>query len=117
MSIRIIYDGKCPFCSRYVTWHRLRLKFGQPELVDARMNPSVVAELNARGIDLNSGMVVEHCGTTYSGAAAIAYLSRALKEPTSLSRFLGDDVIAHRVYPWLRAGRNFVLRLLLRGPI
>ena len=40
----IIYDGQCPFCSRYVRLVRLRDSLGQVELVDARNGGPIVDE-------------------------------------------------------------------------
>ena len=35
----IIYDGECPFCSRYVKLMRLEETIGDIRLIDARKNP------------------------------------------------------------------------------
>lgn len=107
--LRVVYDGDCPFCARYVALMRLR-EGHEVRLVDARREPEVAA---AYGLDLNAGMIVDLDGAVHHGAAAVALLSRLSRRPGPLA----SDRLARVVYPLMRAGRALALRLLGRRPI
>ena len=55
---QIVYDGDCPFCSAYVSLLRLKSAAGPVTLTDARGHPDLVADLAARGFDIDTGMVL-----------------------------------------------------------
>ncbi|MGE3972346.1 MAG: thiol-disulfide oxidoreductase DCC family protein [Porticoccaceae bacterium] len=116
----VIYDGDCPFCSRYVRLARLRDSF-DIELVDARARQDVVAELRSSGYDLDAGMVVRLEGKTYHGADAMWLLSTLSSKSGLWNRVLAamfrNRRLAGILYPVLRAGRNLTLRLLGRKPL
>ena len=63
----IVYDGHCPFCSRFVAWQRLRENVGLVRLEDARNGGAVAKALWAAGYDLNEGMVLIWNGRIYHG--------------------------------------------------
>ena len=44
-EVLIVYDGQCPFCSRYVELVRLRQSLGQVRLINAREGGPLVDEL------------------------------------------------------------------------
>lgn len=118
--VAIYYDGDCPFCSNYVRYLRLRESVGAPELVDLRATPGARAELEAKGYDLDKGMVAEISGTRYGGADALNALA-LLTTPSGLfNRLTGamfaSPPLARLLYPLLRAGRNGTLTLLGRKP-
>ena len=106
--LRIVYDGDCPFCSRYVALLRLREQY-DVELVDARREPARAAQY---GLDLNEGMIADLDGKVHHGARAVALLSRLSRTPGPL-RF---DTVADVLYPLMRFGRNAALKLLGRRP-
>jgi len=120
-SLRIIYDGECPVCSAYVRLVRLGKAAGSVAITDARQSPEVVKSLRARGIDVNDTMVVEYGGETYTGPRAVELLSLLSSKSGVLNRLLArllrDRRRANLIYPWLRRGRNLLLRLLGRKPI
>src|SRR5262249_30730078 len=117
----IVYDGECPFCSRYVALQRLRAGVGQVHLVDAREGGPIVAALRARGLDLNEGMALIHQGRVYHGADAIHQIALLSSGENGFSRatsrLFKNQAMATRAYPVLRAGRNLALRLLGRKQI
>ena len=117
----IVYDGDCPFCSRYVALVRLREAVGQVVLANARDGGPVVDELRRRGYDLDEGMVLIHAGEIFWGADCMNRLALMSTRSTTFNR-MQAAIFRHRrmsrvLYPVLRAGRNAVLRLLGRRKI
>jgi predicted DCC family thiol-disulfide oxidoreductase YuxK len=120
MQTTVIYDGDCPFCENYTQLMKLR-QIGDLELIDARQRPDVVRDLNARGIRLDSGMVVLVGGQFFHGADAMRKLSMNPGTGSAFSR-LNRMVFANRwsalvVYPVLRLGRRLTLLALGRRRI
>src|SRR3954468_5701133 len=70
-EIWVVYDGECPFCSRYVLLYQLRERGQRVHLVDARSSDPIVGEISARNLDLNNGMAVRWRGEYYYGAEAM----------------------------------------------
>lgn len=117
----LLYDGECPFCSRYVALVTIREAIGSLRLINAREGSSEVAEVIAEGLDLNKGMVLKLSGKLYHGHDCIHALS-LLSAPSGLFNcFNGwvfrSEMRAAILYPALRAGRNLILLLLRRNPI
>lgn len=117
----LVYDGDCPFCSRYVQLLRIREAVGPLRLVNARDGGAEVEEVEREGLDLNEGMVLKLSGKMYHGHDCVHALS-LLSAPKGLfSRFNGwvfrSPKRAAVIYPVLRAGRNASLRLLGRRKI
>ena len=117
----IVYDGQCPFCSRYVQLLRLRESLGAVRLIDARKGGPIVEELQRAGVDLDEGMVLKLDDRLYHGHDCIHILA-LLSTPSGLFNRINAAVFrspltARMLYPVLRAGRNAVLRLLGRGKI
>ncbi len=71
----IVYDGECPFCSRYVAMLRLRETLGSIALVNARDGGPEVEEARAAGLDLDEGMVLKFDGRLYHGDDCIHRLA------------------------------------------
>lgn len=117
----IVYDGQCPFCSRYVQWVRLRDSLGRVELVDARKGGPLVDEVRSAGADLDEGMVLKMDGRLYHGEDCIHMLA-LMSTPSGLFNRTNAAIFRSRsasklLYPMLRAGRNAALRLLGRSKI
>ena len=70
----IVYDGQCPFCSRYVQLLRLRESLGRVELVNARHRGPIVDEVVRAGLDLDEGMILK-LGDTPSITATSASIA------------------------------------------
>ncbi|WP_299204418.1 DCC1-like thiol-disulfide oxidoreductase family protein [uncultured Tateyamaria sp.] len=120
-QIRIIYDGDCPFCSAYVKLVRLREVVGTIELIDARSDHEVIDRINAAGLDLDRGMVVEMGGQLQHGDAAMTTLAMMTTQSGVFNRIMrlmfSRPAIARILYPPLVAGRALTLRLLGRRKI
>ena len=117
----LVYDGQCPFCSRYVRYVRLRESVKPLHLVDAREGGPVVEEIQRAGFDLNAGMVLKMGGRYYHGPDCIHALAM-LSSPSSLFNKINAAIfrspqLSRWLYPGLRAGRNAALRILGRGQI
>jgi predicted DCC family thiol-disulfide oxidoreductase YuxK len=120
-EVLIVYDGQCPFCSRYVELVRLRESLGKVELIDAREGGAVVDEIRAAGLDLDEGMVLKLDGRLYHGADCI-HMVALLSTPSSWFNRVNAAMFRSRtasrlLYPVLRTGRNTVLRMLGRSKL
>ncbi|MFC0388116.1 thiol-disulfide oxidoreductase DCC family protein [Muricoccus vinaceus] len=120
-SLTVVYDGECPFCTRFVELYRIRENVGKVVLTDARDHPELVAGFRQQGFEINDGMVVLWQGRTYYGVDAMQLLSMLGTEGGSfaaLNRLLfRNKRVAGAVYPWLVRGRKMTLRLLGRDLI
>jgi predicted DCC family thiol-disulfide oxidoreductase YuxK len=116
----LVYDGECPFCSRYVQYVRVR-EHVKLHLVNARDGGPLVDEMRAQGLDLDEGMVLKMGGRYYHGADCIHVLA-TLSTPSSAfnrinARIFSSPTLSRSIYPVLRAGRNGVLALLGRSKL
>lgn len=114
----LLYDGECPFCSRYVRHVRLRDAVGPITLVNAREHATLVEEVQRLGFDVDTGMVLKLDGNYYHGADCIHALA-LLTTPSGGFNRLNSLVfrsarLSKLLYPVLRTGRNLTLRLLGR---
>ena len=115
----IIYDGECPFCSRYVKLIRLEQTIGNIRLIDARKNPPEINLLKEKNLDINSGMAIFFNDQLYFGADCINRLA-LLSSPIGLVNKLNyytfkTPLISRILYPVLRISRNIVIHLLGKG--
>lgn len=115
----LLYDGDCPFCSRYVNYVRLRDAVGSVALLDAREHPNEVNEVRAHGMEIDTGMVLKLDDRYYHGADCLnvlALLTTSAGVFNRINRTLFRSRTVSRIaYPVLRAGRNLTLRLLGRS--
>lgn len=114
----LLYDGDCPFCSRYVRHVRLREAIGPIAMANAREHAALVDEVRRLGFDVDTGMVLKLDGNYYHGADCIHALA-LLTTPSGwfnrLNSWMFRSATASRLlYPVLRTGRNLTLRLLGR---
>lgn len=110
-TVRILYDGECPFCAAYVKMARLKSLSGQIELLDARQHPALVAEHASEGRDIDQGMVVEIDGVTYFAGEAV-WAINALLSPSPFMRIFSSKAFLVFIYPAMRGVRNLTVRLL-----
>ena len=109
----LLYDGQCPFCSRYVRLVRLREAVGPVRLIDARPGGPELALATAAGLDINTGMVLSLNGELYHGDACLNRVA-LLSTPSDLFNRLNATLfrsprIAAFAYPIMRTARNAVL--------
>ncbi len=117
----VIYDGECPFCSRYVRMLRLRETVGRVQLLNARDGGPEVEAALARGLDLDEGMVLLMDGKYFHGDDCIHRLALLSTGSGAFNRLnaaiFRSERLSRLLYPVLRAGRNSVLALLGRQKI
>lgn len=117
-DVWVVYDGECPFCSRYVLLYQLRERGQRVHLIEARSSHPIVGEIRAGNLDLNEGMVVRWRARYYYGAEAM-HLLATLAAGRSCFSWVNRIVfsrprIARTVYPVLVRARKLMLRLLGR---
>lgn len=109
----LVYDGDCPFCSRYVRYLRLRESVGRLRLINARDGGPMVDEVRRAGHDLDEGMVLKIGGRFYHGADCIHALALLSGGSSAFNRLNALIFRAPRtarlLYPVLRSGRNLAL--------
>ncbi|VWX50477.1 DCC1-like thiol-disulfide oxidoreductase family protein [Novosphingobium sp. 9U] len=112
----VLYDGECPFCSAYVRFMKLKQSVGPVRLLDARDGGNEVEDVVKRGFDLNEGMIFHYSGVYYHGADALTMLALLSGNSSVFNRvnatLFRSPRVAQIAYPFLRAGRNTVLKLL-----
>jgi predicted DCC family thiol-disulfide oxidoreductase YuxK len=120
-SAAIIYDGQCPFCTRYVQFIRLRDAIGEVRLIDARTDKTLVQKLEQSGINLNDGMVLIMDGEIFHGADCINKIAKLSKSTSGFgvanAWLFRSQKRAAIIYPVLRWARGVLLFILGRRPI
>lgn len=115
-KIEVVFDKQCPACSMYC---ELVQSSADPEtvnLIDARDDSDLMAEITNRGLDIDEGMVVTVNGDLHYGAEAIHVLA-SLDARSGLfnraNRVLFKNIrVAHLLYPMMRSVRNLLLKVL-----
>ena len=117
----VVYDGECPFCSRYIRFLRIRQAIGSVELIDGRTSHPVVGRITAAGVNLDEGMALVHGSQVYLGAECIHRLALMSTDVNWFNRLnaivFRSSGASRLLYPLLRAGRNLTLALLGRRKI
>jgi predicted DCC family thiol-disulfide oxidoreductase YuxK len=117
----IVYDGDCPFCSRYVELVKIRETVGSVRLVNARSGTAEVVALQRAGYDLNDGMIARYEGRIYHGADCVNLLARLGTRSGTFNRINGaifsSPALSRLLYPILRRCRALTLKVLGRGRI
>tara|TARA_R110002033_G_scaffold29181_2_gene65610 strand:+ start:22976 stop:23383 length:408 start_codon:yes stop_codon:yes gene_type:complete len=115
-QILLIYDKECPACHFYCQIVRIRQSVGELVLIDARDNPEVMVEVNAKGLDIDQGMVLKMDGQLYYGADAIHLLALLSGQSGVFNRLnywlFSSKKVAAILYPVLRSCRNVLLKIL-----
>lgn len=117
----VVYDGDCPFCSRYVRLVRLRETLGRVDLIDARRTHPIVDLIAGWGFDLNEGMVFINVAEISSGADCVHRLALLSGPRSAFNRvnhwIFRSATLSRLLYPVLRLGRNATLALIGREKI
>ena len=117
----VLYDGECPVCGAYIALAQLRTLRPDLQVLDARKEPALVAALRADGYDVNDSILVRLGAQVYRGGAATRLISELGSENPFVRRAalyaIGGAPWSNALYPWLRAMRNGLLRIMGRGKI
>ena len=117
-SIRLLYDGDCPICNRYVTALRLRKSVGALQLLDARESSPERDRAEAAGLDINQGFVVMVDDELYFGHRSLQVLALMSSRSGVFNRLnylvFRRETPARLLYPVLATGRILLLKLLGR---
>ena len=112
----IVYDGECPFCRNYVRLMELRKAIGTVDQVNARTPHPAVMKFVELGYDLNEGMAAIYGGKIYYGSDAVVLLSSMTNGRGWAGRFLAvllrRPARARFLYPYMKVGRHFALKIL-----
>ena len=113
MTLTLVYDGGCPFCSSFA--QRAELQGGLPDLKirDGRADHALRAELAGRGYRLANGAMLLEGDRIWHGSAAIAELNRRMNPSDALLQVLQqmfrNEGRAHQLYPALLLARRLAL--------
>lgn len=90
-------------------------------VLDARKEPAVVAAMRAEGFEVNESILVRLGSRVYAGGDATRLISELGSDNPFARRAalyaIGGAPWSDGLYPWLRACRNGLLRVLGRGQI
>ncbi|UYG05503.1 DUF393 domain-containing protein [Halomonas sp. LR3S48] len=119
--LRLVYDGECPMCRRYVRWQRIRTEVGKLELIDARRGSEARRELTDLGIDLDEGFALQVGERWYHGSEALHRLTllgtRSGVFNRLMYRLFASPGRTAQFYPLLKRCRSGLLKMLGKGPI
>ena len=114
-EVVVVYDGDCPFCTRFAELVRLRKRMGPVRIVDAREGGPEVEAVREAGFDLDEGNAVLEGGRIHHGPDAqlwlAAHSARYSMTGLALRALFATPWLARRSYPLLKGVRNLSLRL------
>lgn len=119
-TLLLYYDGECPICNAYRDYVDIR-RGHDLQLLNARDYPDEMHSFHARGIDINSGMILVDTSNDriFHGAKAIVALNSYTGRrgwmdglTRSLLRLPGFVEFA---YPFARGLRHVLLRMVGRS--
>ncbi len=115
-EILLVYDRECPVCHAYCRMTRIRESVGTLRLVDARREQAMLAEITARGLDIDQGMVLKVGDALYYGSDAIHALALMSSRSGAFNRInywlFRSRTLSSALYPLLRFCRNLLLKAL-----
>ena len=120
-TVQLVYDRECPICELYCTNTQLGEDAPELELIDAREDSGVMAEITDAGLDIDEGMVVKVDGQLLYGPDAIHKLAELSNRRGLFNRLgrlgFGGAARARLLYPLAKACRNLLLKLLRKSRI
>lgn len=115
-AIQVVYDKQCPACSLYCELVHSNAGSEEVQLIDARDDGDLMADITSQGLDIDEGMVVKVDGELHFGADAIQVLATKGDHNSLFGRanrlLFKNHRLAHTLYPLLRSVRNLLLKLL-----
>lgn len=121
VEILLIYDKDCPVCNAFSQVVRIRQSVGELTLINARENSDIVAQVTAKGFNIDQAMVLKIGDSWYSGADAMHMLALISSQSGWFNRLnywlFKSPTRAKYLYPMLRGCRNLLLKLLGKSKI
>ncbi|ESQ77850.1 DCC1-like thiol-disulfide oxidoreductase family protein [Asticcacaulis sp. YBE204] len=116
-TLYLVYDGDCPLCRAGAQGFRVNRAVGRLETLDARTTDHpLIAEIKARGFDLNQGIVVAYQGQLHHGEDAMHMLALMGSSSDAFNRFnawlFRSKARVKWLYPVLKTGRRVSLKLM-----
>ncbi|WP_395374235.1 DUF4166 domain-containing protein [Marinicella sp. W31] len=115
-GVWFVYDGACPVCTKAALALRIKERFGELHLLDARAHTDhvLMQAIQLQKLDLDAGMVIYHQGKFYSGQTALQFMSRygAASGWFNITNkiLFWSKGMARLLYPWMRGVRNRLIR-------
>lgn len=116
MTVVIVYDTDCPFCSDFVAMVNIRKNGYEIELVSARNSSNkFVKDIRNKGLKLNDGMVVFLEDKILYGSEAAHFLATISASPGLIHNIykllLRNSSFARLIYPILVFLRKLYFRI------
>lgn len=114
-GVWFVYDGECPICRHAALALRIKSRYGNLSILDARTAESdpLILEIRRRKLDLDEGMVVYVDGVFYHGHTALQFMAKAGKAENFFMRWLKmcfwSTTLSRLAYPLMRSCRNWLL--------
>jgi len=114
-DVWFVYDGECPICQIAASGLAIRKAVGKLHLIDARDDHDhpVVKEINAKGLNLDTGMVIKFGGVYYHGNAALQVMALLGSKQGRFNRIMyllfRSAFFGRLIYPFMRGARNFLI--------
>jgi predicted DCC family thiol-disulfide oxidoreductase YuxK len=122
-GVWFVYDGECPICNYAAHAFRIKKKYGELHLLNARAGSDheILQEINRRRFDLDAGMVIVAGGKFYHGKTALQFMAQFGDEQGCFNRIntllFRSSAISSLMYPWMRGARNVLIRIRRKGLI
>ena len=100
-QITVIYDGQCEFCQQSVTWIQRTL-----EITALPFQTSDLSSFNLTREQCAKQVFVISAGSTYGGAAAIAFLLKRRGNRIQSGLITASGAIGRAGYRWIASHRN-----------
>jgi predicted DCC family thiol-disulfide oxidoreductase YuxK len=100
-QITVIYDGQCEFCQQSVTWIQRTL-----EITAMPFQTSDLSSFNLTREQCAKQVFVISAGSTYGGAAAIAFLLKRRGNRIQSGLITASGGIGRAGYRWIASHRN-----------
>ncbi len=114
-SLRLVYDGGCPFCRHFALSSELRGGIPHLQIVDGRADAPLRRALRERGLPLAQGAVLLQGERAWHGAEAVQQLCALMRPSDPLLHLLvplfDGPSRSRRLYPLLLGARRLALAL------
>jgi predicted DCC family thiol-disulfide oxidoreductase YuxK len=100
-QITVIFDGQCEFCQQSVTWIQRKLA-----IIALPFQTSDLSSFNLTREQCAKQVYVISAGSTYGGAAAIAFLLKRRGNRIQSGLITASGPIGRAGYRWIASHRN-----------